>query len=96
MIRYRKLLVCKDGFKMSVQTSLGNYCNPRNDTGPYIEVEVGYPSAKEETLMPYADDKDKPTNTVYAYVPIQVVLDIIKAHGGTDVLCDAQGLPAYV
>ena len=52
---------CKDGFSMSVQASSGHYCSPRNDVGPYIEVEVGYPSEYTPELRPYME---KP-NTYY-------------------------------
>jgi len=32
--------------------------------------------------MRYAEDYDKPTDTVYAYVPSSVIIDVIENHGG--------------
>lgn len=77
-----KRLVCTDGFSMSVVAGKGNYCNPRNDTGPYSHVECGFPSEKEEILMKFAEDPKDPTGTVYGYVPTSVVLEAIERHGG--------------
>ena len=48
----------------------------------YMEVEVGFPSDAEPLLMEYCEDKRDPTNTVYAYVPTQVVTNVIAKHGG--------------
>lgn len=81
-IGYAKRVTCKDGFEMSVQASKSHYCSPRTDGGPWDEVEVGFPSQAEESLMPYADDKDKPTQTIYRYVPVDVVEQVIESHGG--------------
>ena len=76
-------VVCADGFKMSVQAFAGGYCTPRtNNADRYEEVEVGYPSAPEELLMDWAEEPDKPTQTIYAYVPVQVVTNVIVKHGG--------------
>jgi|TARA_R110000824_G_scaffold6070_4_gene27924 hypothetical protein len=76
-------VVCGDGFKMSVQAHHGSYCTPRiSGADKYTEVEVGFPSALEEMLMEYAEEPDKPTQTVYAYVPVQVVTNVIAKHGG--------------
>ena len=73
---------CADGFRMSVQANQRGYCHPRNNTGPWSEVEVGYPSAYEHCLQPYAESPDRPTETVYGYVPNKLVRSIIEAHGG--------------
>ena len=49
-------VVCADGFKMSVQAHAGAYCLPRMSGAPvYREVEVGFPSKREEMLMKYAE-----------------------------------------
>lgn len=74
---------CADGFSMSVQGHAGAYSFPRDDfAAEYLQVEVGYPSAREEALMSYADDADRPTDTVYGYVPIAIVVQVIETHGG--------------
>ena len=76
-------VICKDGFTMSVQASKINYSSPRtDDCEKYTEVEVGFPSNKESLLMPYVGDAEKPTETVYAYVPVWIVSLILAKHGG--------------
>lgn len=76
-------VVCKDGFEMSVQVGHTHYCRPRVDRAIYSAVEVGYPSALEELLMPYVEDEKTPTETVvYGYVPVEIVNQVIKKHGG--------------
>jgi len=85
-----KVAVCADGFQMSVQASHFHYCSPRNDEGPYSTVEVGFPSEKEDLLVPYAelwndDGSADYTDLVYAYVPSSVVLEVVAKHGGCDV-----------
>lgn len=75
-------VVCADGFHMSVQASRFHYCTPRNSAGPWVKVEVGFPSAKVKAFMPYGSPEDDPLNTVYGYVPIDLVVDTIVAHGG--------------
>ena len=76
-------VVCADGFKMSVQAHDGAYCSPRRDNADkYKEVEVGYPSEPEELIMEYAEEPEKPTQTVYGYVPVQVVTNVLAKHGG--------------
>jgi len=76
-------VVCADGFTMSVQAHYGAYCTPRiNGADKYEEVEVGFPSNREELIMTYAEEPDSPTQTVYAYVPVQVVTNVLAKHGG--------------
>jgi hypothetical protein len=78
-----KKLVCADGFRMSVQASEYHYCSPRDNDGPYTLVEVGYPTEAVDALMPYIDGADcEPTDTVYGYVPVEVINQIIEQHGG--------------
>ena len=74
-------ITCADGFKLSVQASEFHYCTPRCGNGPYSGVEVGYPSAREELLMPFAEDAENPTDTVYGWVPIEIVEQVILKHG---------------
>jgi len=73
---------CADGFEMSVQANVTAYCSPRENSGKYKLVEVGFPSAMEPMLMPYVEDRDKPTETVYGYVPAEVVTNVLVKHGG--------------
>lgn len=53
-------------------------------SGPYTHVEVGFPSARPE---PWTDwemysDGGEPTETVYCYVPVEMVSALVEAHGG--------------
>ena len=75
-------MVCKDGFTMSVQASRTHYCQPRQDEGPWNQVEIGFPSDKEPLLHDWAKDSSKPTKTVYGYVPVEIVDAVIAKHGG--------------
>ena len=80
----RETVVCKDGFSMSVQASINHYCSPKlnGKNNTYSSVEIGFPSEIEELLIEYAENPDKPTKTVYAYVPAKLILDVIEKHGG--------------
>ena len=76
-------LILADGASLSVQAGGGFYCSPRDDKGPYAKVEVGFPSQKPpEAWKEFAEDWDNPTNTVYGYVPLSMVMLYIGAHGG--------------
>ena len=80
----REYVYCADGFNMSVQASKTHYCSPKVDgyQAIYSHVEIGYPSEREALLDEYAEDKDRYTETVYPYVPSQLVALIIAKHGG--------------
>lgn len=80
----RPHIFCEDGFEMSVQAGDGLYCEPRVnlESREYAACEVGYPSQKEELLMPYIEDSTEPTKTVYPYVPVEVIEQVIEKHGG--------------
>ena len=74
---------CVDGFSLSVQCNSGSYCNPREDYSDfYYKVEVGFPSDVPENIMSYAENYENPTETVYGYVPIELVEELIEMHGG--------------
>jgi hypothetical protein len=77
-----KRIECADGFSLSVQASHGAYCSPRTNLGPWYQVEVGYPSDVPTEIMHYCENPETPTETVYGYVPIELVETLIEAHGG--------------
>jgi len=82
-MKLNEKVVCADGFTMSVQAHAGAYCIPRMTGAPiYREVEVGFPSEREELLMEWAEEAHKPTDTVYGFVPVRVVTNVIAKHGG--------------
>ena len=70
------------GFSVSIQASGTHYCTPRTNAGPWTHVELGYPNCYEETIMPWAEDPENPTNTVYGWVPAGVVSAMCVRHGG--------------
>jgi hypothetical protein len=78
-----KRITCKDGFSLSVQATHGAYCSPRQNIGPWHLVEVGFPSAEPELIMSYAESPDAPTETVYGYVPVELVEQLIALHSGS-------------
>tara|TARA_Y100000310_G_scaffold206005_1_gene206364 strand:+ start:11299 stop:11556 length:258 start_codon:yes stop_codon:yes gene_type:complete len=68
---------------MSVQAHESSYCTPRvSNAEKYTAVEVGFPNEREPMLMEWCEDVDDPTGTVYGYVPVQVITDVIVKHGG--------------
>lgn len=81
--RLLKEVVCMDGFSISVQASSGYYCKPK-ETGAseYQLVECGYPNKVPEFILEYAEDSERPTDTVYGYVPVELVNKLINLHGG--------------
>ena len=83
---HRPRIVCKDGFNMSVQCSSGNYCSPRKDNEDfYTSAEIGFTSEKEDLIMEYAEENENPTNTVYGWVPAEIIDEVIEKHGGINI-----------
>lgn len=83
-LQHAETVVCADGFKMSVQASKFHYCSPRDSHGPWVSVEVGFPSERVDAFMPFIDggQGESPTENVYGYVPIEIVARAIDDHGG--------------
>jgi len=76
----RPHLVCKDGTEISVQASSFHYCSPRNNVGPYSEVEI---ACLEDELFKDCDDEGNCYEwKVYGYVPVDLVKQFIEKHGG--------------
>lgn len=85
---FRDRLILSSGLEMSVQTLAGSYCEPRIGnmrTKYYKSVEIGYPSEEVEDLMNYAEDKENPTDTVYGFVPIEILEKIYYENGGLNI-----------
>jgi hypothetical protein len=59
-------ITCEDGFSVSVQANEGAYCYPRNDSGPYMEVELGFPHNwnrdDKKFLFPHMEYSYRPKN----------------------------------
>jgi len=90
-----KRVTCVDGFTMSVQANESAYCEPREDYQTYTKVEVGFPTEEDSLLMPYAEDADKPTETVYGWVPATVVALVCAKHGGVVDGTLPKGVPVF-
>lgn len=80
--RLFKRIDCADGLTFSAQANSGAYCSPRQDNGPWTEVEIGFPSIAVDEIMEFAENHSDPTGTVYGYVPVEIVESIVEAHGG--------------
>ena len=90
------LVVCQDGFSFSCQASQTNYRSPRTSgASHYTEVEIGFPDQVEPLLMEYCEDPEHPKETVYAYVPSDLVRHIIDKHGGIVSGEVPKGVPVY-
>lgn len=81
-VQKKPRIVCNDGFSMSVQGSSSHYCYPRTLAKDYWEMEIDFPSEVEPLLLNWADESELPTDTVYGYVPVTVIDQVIEAHGG--------------
>ena len=77
-------VICKDGFKMSVQAGQSLYSEPRDVVDSYEEAEVGFPSTEESLITSYAEDNENLCDTVYGYVPCSIIDQVIEKHGGID------------
>jgi hypothetical protein len=77
-----KKIECVDGFTISAQASNKHYAELSEDGSGYSYVECGYPNREPEYIMDYAQDDTCPTDTVYCYVPIELVESLINLHNG--------------
>lgn len=84
----RPRICCNDGFSFSVQANEGAYCAPRrmveDENETYYEAEIGYPSEVEPLIIEFAEGTDY-TNTVYPYVPTNIIEQVLEKHGGIDI-----------
>ena len=69
-----KIKIADTDYELSIQASENHYCSPRENLQEvYDEVEIGFPNFifSEEFINQYAEDRDTPKDTVYAYVPME-------------------------
>lgn len=78
-------IICNDGFNMSVQCGKGSYSTPRDVAQEYTAAEIGFPSEEEELINGYAEQTNDYTQTVYGWVPTDVIEEVIKKHGGINI-----------
>lgn len=74
-----------DGTAFSVTAGGGAYSSPSGEQvqPPFKQVEVGFPTREIPELMRYIEPgSTSPTQTVYPYVPVEVIEKIIQQSGG--------------
>lgn len=78
-------IVCKNGFSVSVQANKYAYCSPRQDIGPYSEVELGFPeiNGKEINWPDYLEEYSE--GHICPYVPVELVEKLISENGGISI-----------
>ena len=73
---------CADGFTVSIQASCWHYSEPRQTfSDKFDSLELGFPTERDELIMPYAQSPESPTEIVYPYVPWDVVEKMVEKHG---------------
>lgn len=80
-----KAIQCTDGFEISVQASEYSYCSPRvTQDIEYHQFECGFPNAPVPELNKWKDGGDEVDDkeTVYGYVPVEVIVKLVESHGG--------------
>nr|WP_318375411.1 hypothetical protein [Enterobacter sp.] len=82
---FNRRVVCFDGYSISIQANNAAYCQPRDDIediAGYDSFELGFPSEADKSILDYAENGGNPVDTVYPYVPRDVVERLIEDHGG--------------
>lgn len=89
--RNRSRVKLGDGTVLSIQASEHHYCTPRKNglgLSQYKSVEVGFPSNEIEEFFPWAEEEGDWTDTVYPYLPLEVLVSAIESRGGIVKLID--------
>ena len=73
------VITCADGVTASIQASENHYCEPRENYGPYSEVEVWCINGTDTTNITQFDYS---VSDPSGYVPITAVVAFLDAHGG--------------
>lgn len=73
---------CADGLSFSAQADATLFCAPRNSVGPWQAVEVALPSRPVARFEPYRMYDNEPECSVYGYVPLGCVVEVIVEAGG--------------
>jgi hypothetical protein len=71
-----------NGMSVSIQASDSHYSSPRIsglDATEYTQFELGYPNFRPPNyILEYAEEKDEPTETVYPYVPYELIQRMLE------------------
>jgi len=78
-------IVCADGFWMSVQAGEGHYCSPRQSLTK--QARYGYTAVEvmlwdQEAPDAWQEYGEHGVEGLYAWVPIELVAELILQHGG--------------
>ena len=79
--RYGGRFFCQDGFSVSVVWGRGTNSEV-GQNGDIVSYELGFPSSEDNLISEFAEDSTNPTNTVYGWVPAEIVQQLIQSHGG--------------
>lgn len=80
-----KRLLLADGNSLSVQAPEYHYCSPRetmSDYSYYDSFEIGFPSKHYDSLEPFKDGPEDQTESVFGWVPVEVLEKLITEAGG--------------
>lgn len=81
----RPYVICKDGYKISIQANRHMYCVPkRNRADSYSRVELGYPNREDDLIADYAEVPWDIRQCIFGYVPVEIVDRLLEKHGGID------------
>jgi hypothetical protein len=80
----RRRFVCGNGLSFLLRAGKYLFSKPQSETGPWESVEVAYTSRPVPELFPYEQTPRQRNSreSVYQYVPVEVVDDIIEKNGG--------------
>lgn len=79
-----KWLLLADGTELSIQASDYHYASPRKKLhySQYTHFEIGFPNREIPEILAYAEQPECPTDTVYGYVPKEIIEEFISKAGG--------------
>lgn len=71
------------GANLSVQVSRTHYCKPRNDQGPWVSAEIGFPSIEFiEWVERKGIESEMGKHEIYPYTDLSLIVEFINEHGG--------------
>ena len=82
--RVLRYVICNDGFTFSLQAGPSHYSTPKEMADYYSAFEIGYPSTEESLWEQWIEPGNEPTESVYGWVPQDIINAVIKKHGGID------------
>jgi len=71
-----------NGLEIAIQAGELFCCSPRDNYGPWELVEINYINRRIEKLTAYADDAENIEDTIYRWVPVDLIDEIVEENGG--------------